>query len=262
MIDNIEAERITQQLADHPDYRILRRLPQDNVFSDPAARPIATGVIVDTETTGLNSTVDRIIELAMICFEYNPETGEIYRIDRTYDALEDPGIPLSAETTALTGITTEMVAGQRIDDEQVKALLADVSIVIAHNAAFDRGFMERRFPVFEALPWACTFAEIDWNAEGYGTRKLDYLVYRNGFFFEAHRAETDCRALLQVLRSPLPVAGVPPLKLLLDRLPDKEWTVFAVGSPFSSKDALKARAYQWDPHGKVWHRALCVFRRS
>ena len=39
---------------------------------------------------------------------------------------------------------------------------------------------------------------------GLGSAKLDYLAYRYGFFFEGHRAEIDCRALLEVLRRPVP----------------------------------------------------------
>jgi hypothetical protein len=45
--------------------------------------------------------------------------------------------------TALTGITDEMVAGQRIDEAVVSAFVKDAVIVIAHNAGFDRKFAER-----------------------------------------------------------------------------------------------------------------------
>jgi hypothetical protein len=36
------------------------------------------------------------------------------------------------------------------------------------------------------------------------------------------------------------------LKSLLDRLPEVGYTVYVINSPFSSKDALKARQYRWD----------------
>jgi len=207
---------------------------------------------VDVETTGLNSDSDRIIELGIVCFEYSPETGHVYRVTDTYNALEDPGVPLSSEITAITGITVDMLAGQRIDDQKVKELVANASIVIAHNAAFDRPFLERRLPVFSALPFACSYAEVEWTAEGVASSKLEFIAYKFGFFYDAHRAVSDSRALLEILASPLPVTGVPVLKVLLDRLPTKVWTVFAIGSPFSSKDALKARGYSWNPDKKVW----------
>jgi len=40
-----------------------------------------------------------------------------------------------------------MVAGQRIDDRAVNDLLDGVVVVIAHNADFDRRFLEKRLPV-------------------------------------------------------------------------------------------------------------------
>jgi DNA polymerase-3 subunit epsilon len=46
------------------------------------------------------------------------------------------------------------------------------------------------------------------------------------------------------------------LKPLLDRLPNIGYTVYALNSPFATKDALKARQYRWDAEGKVWHRTL------
>jgi DNA polymerase-3 subunit epsilon len=41
-----------------------------------------------------------------------------------------------------------MVAGQRIDDRAVIDLLSRVVLVIAHNADFDRRFLEKRLPAF------------------------------------------------------------------------------------------------------------------
>jgi hypothetical protein len=43
-------------------------------------------------------------------------------------------------------MTDEMVAGHRIDDRAVSDLLSRVVLVIAHNADFDRRFLERAFP--------------------------------------------------------------------------------------------------------------------
>jgi DNA polymerase-3 subunit epsilon len=62
--------------------------------------------------------------------------------------------------TALTGITDEMVGGQRIDDAAVSAFVEDAVIVIAHNAGFDRKFAERYWPVFERKAWGCSATEV------------------------------------------------------------------------------------------------------
>jgi DNA polymerase-3 subunit epsilon len=250
-----QAESLAQQLEANANFRVLRKLAPPAAFAEPDGRPLAKGVIVDTETTGLNQDTDKIMEIGLVVFEYDPETGQAYRVLESFGALEDPGIPITPEITEITGITKEMVAGKRIDDARVAELVTGASIVIAHNSKFDRPFLEQRFPVFEELPWGCSFAQVDWDGEGLGARKLDYIAFHFGFFFDAHRAETDCQALLTILQQELPKSKVKVLKSLLDQLPQMDWTVYPV-SDYASKDLLKARSYYWDAARKVWHRTL------
>jgi DNA polymerase-3 subunit epsilon len=249
-------EAYAKLLEAHADYRVLRRLVLRDVFAEPGEREVRRGAIVDVETTGLSPEADKIIELGVVLFEYSPETGEVFRVLDTYSGLEDPGRPIPDEVSAIHGITDRMVAGQRIADAKVAALLQGVSIVIAHKAEFDRPFLEQRLPMLAQFPWACSLQQIGWSEEGFGAASLEHLAYRCGFFFEGHRSEIDCRALLEVIRRPLPVSGQRPLKRLLERLEKPDWRVYALGSPFESKDKLKARDYRWDDKRRTWHRAL------
>ena len=84
-----------------------------------------------------------------------------------------------------------MVEGKSINDDAVEALMADVSLVIAHNAFFDRGFMEARLPIFKRKSWACSYAQIPWKSEGMGSSSLEFLAYRFGFHYAGHRASVD-----------------------------------------------------------------------
>ncbi|MGY3698887.1 MULTISPECIES: hypothetical protein [Bradyrhizobium] len=72
----------------------------------------------------------------------------------------------SADVTALTGITAEMVAGHRFDDAATATFVDDAVIVIAHNSGFDRKFAERYWPVFEHKAWGCSMSEIGWRKHG------------------------------------------------------------------------------------------------
>lgn len=252
-------EQLAATLSADPDYKVLRRLKPRKELAPASNSALAKGVVIDTETTGLDPDTCKIIEIGLIAFEYDPLTGQPIRVIGSYGALEDPGHPLSTETTQITGITDVMVAGQRIDDDRVIALVANASIVIAHNSDFDRPFLENRLPVFASLPWACSLSEIDWVSEKLGSRKLDYIAFQMGFFFGAHRAEEDCQALLEILSHPLPVSGQAGLKPLLDRLPNISYTLYALNSPFASKVDLKARQYRWDAEGKVWHRTVAGY---
>jgi DNA polymerase-3 subunit epsilon len=254
--DQYELERLAKLLELSADFKVSRRLLVREMYAEPDGRPLLHGVLVDTETTGLDLEADQIIELAVLSFEFDPESGQVFRILGAYDGLEDPGRPIPPEATAVHGITDAMVAGKRVDDARVQELVEGADIVIAHNAEFDRPFLERRLPLFETLPWACSYRQIDWTAEGIGSAKLEYVAYVSGFFFDAHRAEMDCRATLEILQTPLPMSAESPLKLLYSRLNQKDWRVYALGSPFDSKDLLKERSYRWDAQRKVWHRTM------
>ena len=246
----IEAARL---LDAHSDFKVIRRITPRKSFSENSGCVLSKGVVVDSETTGTNSDKDAIIELGMVLFEFDPETGIAYNVLDSFDQLEAPGFPIPPEATAVHGITDEMVAGKRIDESSVEQFLEGVSLVVAHNSKFDRIFMEKRLPIFETLPWGCSFAQVDWSEEGIGSAKLEYIAYKYGFFYDAHRADVDCFALLEVLQQKLPKSGELVLNSILNSLGQKSYTIYAIGSPFETKDTLKARAYRWDGEKKCWH---------
>ena len=247
-----DAEAIAVELEGHPDYRVLRRLDVTRERPALEGATVRRAAIVDTETTGTDASVDKVIELAVVVFEYCHASGAVGRVTGSYDGLEDPGAPIPPSSTAIHGITDAMVAGRKIDDAAVARLLGGVGVVIAHNAGFDRKFLEPRLPVFASLPWACSWQEVPWSDAGIESSKLEYLAYRCGFFYEGHRAEADCLALLEVLRRPFGESGGTALKLLLDSARAPSFRLWANGSPFESKDALRKRGYWWDAPKRCW----------
>jgi len=253
-VSGLEATaRVLEQSA---DYRVLRRLvPRDDFGVDTDA-PLQRGIVLDTETTGTDTESDLIVELGLVAFDFVPSTGEIVRITGVHDSLEDPGVPIPPEVTAIHGITDEMVAGRRIDETAVAAFVAGAQWIVAHNAAFDRPVTERRLPLFESLPWVCSYAEIPWRQEGFAGSKLEYLANAQGFFYEGHRSEIDCRALLEVLRRRLPQSGEIAWHRLLASGARPSYRIWAVDAPFESKDLLRARGYRWDARRRCWHRTL------
>jgi DNA polymerase-3 subunit epsilon len=128
--------------------------------------------------------------------------------------------------------------------------------VVAHNAAFDRPLLERRLPIFARLNWLCSMKEVPWSDLGFPGTKLEYLATERGFFYEGHRSEIDCRALLEVLRVPLPGKDHSPWQLLLAAGPRRSYKLWALGAPFETKDQLKARGYRWDGERRTWYKML------
>jgi DNA polymerase-3 subunit epsilon len=191
---------MAEALAKSTDYRVLRRLVPRTTFSSSIGQSTKTGILLDVETTGLDQRKDEVIELGMVKFDYLPD-GRIARVRDVFSSFNEPSEPIPSEITALTGITNDMVAEQRIDEAAVSSFAEDAVIVIAHNASFDRKFAERYWPIFQRKAWGCSAAEVEWRKHGFEGSRLGYLLNGAGFFHQAHRAIDDCHALLRFSRS-------------------------------------------------------------
>jgi DNA polymerase III subunit epsilon len=249
----LSSQEMAQLLEQDPDFRVLRRLvPITDFGPAPEASTALHVLVLDTETTGLSHQTDKIIELAMLLVRVDAVTGLPFGPVEILEGFEDPGMPIPAIAKEVTGISDDMVAGQRLDDEAVNAMLARADLIVAHNAGFDRPFVEARFPAGASKAWACSFADIDWKAAGAGSLKLGALAQDHGWFFDAHRAQVDCHALLQVLARPVNKTTTTGLSQLMLAASRPSFKLRATGSPFESKDLLKGRGYRWDAEAKVW----------
>lgn len=237
-------------------YRVLRKLQPRIRSHEPEGSRTRLGLFVDVETTGLDPARHEIIELAMVPFSYGLD-GRIFDVGEPFHQLRQPADSIPPEITAVTGITDEMVAGKTIDPTEVGAFAAPAALVVAHNAAFDRRFLERFCETFTTKPWACSMSQVAWADEGYEGVKLAYLASGAGFFYDKHRAVNDCLAAIELLARPLPKSGALGLARLLEQARRPTWRIWAEGAPFELKDALKTRGYRWNSeHGgapRAWY---------
>ncbi|RAK23407.1 DNA polymerase-3 subunit alpha (Gram-positive type) [Anoxybacillus vitaminiphilus] len=99
-----------------------------------------TFVVFDVETTGLSAVYNTIIELAAV----KVKNGEI--IDR-FTSFANPHHPLSITTIELTGITDDMLKDAPDVEEVLQKFYEwiDDSVLVAHNATFDIGFLNAGF---------------------------------------------------------------------------------------------------------------------
>jgi DNA polymerase-3 subunit alpha (Gram-positive type) len=92
------------------------------------------------ETTGLSAVYDKIIELAAV---------KMYKgnVIETFEEFINPGHPLSQTTIQLTGITDDMVRDSKPEKTVLEqfAAFAEGSILVAHNASFDMGFLNNSY---------------------------------------------------------------------------------------------------------------------
>jgi len=153
----------------------------------------ATFAVVDLETTGLSCMRHRILEIGLVALRGARVLG-------TFTTLVDVGAPVPSGITALTGISSDLLEGAPAEGEallSVASFLAQhrVDALVAHNARFDRGFLERAWRehgMEPALPpFLCSVrtARRYVRAPRYG---LDQLVAQLGIPGRArHRALGD-----------------------------------------------------------------------
>lgn len=163
-------------------------------------RPLA---VFDLETTGINITKDRIVEIAIIRLEVDgSETSFCKRVN--------PGIPIPSEITAIIGITDADVANEPKFEE-----IADEVVAFIGNADL-AGYNSNKFdiPVLaEELMRANSSFDISarrfvdvqniFHRMEQRTLSAAYQFYCNQELVNAHSALHDTKATLEVLKAQL-----------------------------------------------------------
>ena len=99
---------------------------------------MAREIVLDTETTGIDHRRGhRLIEIGCVELEDLLPTG------RTFHRYVNPEREIEPDAIRVHGITNEMVADKPVFEKISAELLIFVgdARLIAHNAAFDRGFV-------------------------------------------------------------------------------------------------------------------------
>ena len=124
LLYGVEAYLVDDTLL--PAYGDLYRKLSDSSF-----------VVFDLETTGFSPRQNRIIEIGAVKVEHGKITGR-------FSEFVNPGVPIPARITELTGIKESMVEGAAPIEEVLPAFLefAEDCVLVAHNASFDISFIK------------------------------------------------------------------------------------------------------------------------
>lgn len=155
-------------------------------------------IILDLETTGLNPCTNRITEIALIEISANGRHEE-------WSSLVNPDVEISSKIEILTGITNEMVKSAPPFSSLADSLYARLEgkQLVAHNAAFDYGFLQAEFEragiQFETNTM-CTVKLSKALFPQHRTHSLDALIERHALPVEGrHRALADARIVFHFL---------------------------------------------------------------
>ncbi len=157
-------------------------------------------LFVDTETTGLTDR-DEIVEFGATLITYDPDSARLGRELNYYNGLREPSCPISPGAFRIHGLDLKQLRGKRLNNELVAILVRRADFLVAHNAAFDRRFVNHQFPFCRSCEWLCSCRNIAWTERGFTNAKLhDLLAAHSIRPNRAHRALDDARALAELLR--------------------------------------------------------------
>lgn len=111
---------------------------------------MAIEIVLDTETTGIDpKRGHRLIEIGCVEIEDLMPTG------RTFHKYINPQREIEPDAIRVHGITNEMVANKPLFHEICDELIQFIgdARIIAHNAAFDRGFVNMELERLGRVPW-------------------------------------------------------------------------------------------------------------
>ena len=158
-------------------------------------------VVVDLETTGLRPGQSAICEIGAVRVDGLLPAG-------TFQTLVDPGVPIPPVIAGITGIEDRDLRGAPRPAAAVTALLdfaGSRAILVAHNARFDLGFLDREVELLTGRRLAAPVVD----TVGLARRLLGGRVARVGLaslahFFgtsvrPCHRALPDAQATAEVL---------------------------------------------------------------
>jgi ATP-dependent DNA helicase DinG len=211
-------------------------------------------VVIDTETTGLDFRSCELIEVSAARLRGR-------EVVDTFDVLVKPAQPIPAEIVAITGIDNDMVADAEDAATVTRRFLefAQDAPLVAHNATFDRHFMEKGNggrPL--GLVWVDSLELSRIVLPCLKSHKLHDLSRAFDLHQSTHRALDDVIATCGLWRILLTAAADLPaglLNKLAEMYPDTPWSyrpVFAQlaaahpGAPFSLVDARAERCGRVD----------------
>jgi DNA polymerase III epsilon subunit family exonuclease len=160
----------------------------------------ATYVVVDLETTGLRPGRSGICEIGAVRLRG-------FEVVAEFETLVDPGLPIAAGASAVTGLRNEHLRGAPGPAEAVRRFLvfAGDAVLVAHNARFDLAFLDRETerltgsrigsPVVDTVRLARRL--LAGRVAGFGLGQLAWFL--GTAERPCHRALPDARATAELL---------------------------------------------------------------
>ncbi|MBQ3232618.1 MAG: PHP domain-containing protein, partial [Clostridia bacterium] len=156
---------------------LIEDSPEIVQYADDRSMKDITYVVLDVETTGLNTGKDKITEIGAVKIKNGVEVEE-------YSQLINPECAIPDKVTEITGINAAMLRDQPTIEQVIHGFAAfcEGAVLVAHNASFDMAFFRRAF----------RDASIPFNFPILDTLALSRNYYRQ---LKSHKLGQICKAL-------------------------------------------------------------------
>ena len=224
----------------NPDFKVIYGV--EGYFVNDMI-PVVTGsckapldgefIVFDLETTGLSAATERITEIGAVRMRG-------YQVLDRFDLFVDPEKSIPPEIVKLTSITDEMVAGAPKEKEALERFFdfcGDCSVLVAHNASFDMGFLRAamsRCGIQRPLASVDTLILARGLYPELKKHKLNILADHLGVDQQHHhRADDDARVLAEIF-----------IKMLQKAAEEKQITqVWDLNSALNTEGGYKGKSY-------------------
>ena len=207
-------------------------------------------LLIDCETTGTDPAKDRLVEIGAVLFD--PLLGIPVRAESVLIAGDDNAAEqvnrIPAAALRGTWCVDELTALERVGE-----LASDADFLLAHNADFDRQWLDGSLP--PGAHWIDTCDGAEWPRAS-SSRSLVALALAHDLgVARAHRAIEDCLLLAALLTRTHEIEGG--LGPWLSRAIEPRVDV-AAELPMEENDAAKEAGFRWDREAQIWRRSVRV----
>jgi DNA polymerase-3 subunit epsilon len=206
---------------------------------------INRALIIDTETTGSDTSKDRVIEIGAVLYSVTAQST-LFQLSALYSAESNPA-------EHINGISMAAIAAAMEVTFDARRLLLDMftasDVVVCHNGLdFDRVFLG---PPFDTKPWLDTKRDFCWPKGRPGMSLVDLALCHGIGVASAHRALTDCQLIAALFDRMTDLQGMFAVAM-------RPKAMFRALVEYDDRQLAKDAGFQWDPTRKIWTRSMAI----
>lgn len=207
-------------------------------------------VIIDTETTGLDPSKGKVLEVAAVLYNI-PTRSILAQLSTLCQAIDNPAYEINRiEVESLKRIPANIeFSGLNL----IAEMMNNAEAIIAHNAEFDKKWIETIPALYSSAvskKWICTRKDVVWPVrKGIPLNLIHICVDLGVPVVSAHRALSDCLLLVSALEC------IEDIEFFLDKSGKGRITYHANVS-YENRQIVKEAGFSWDNEKKVWFAKL------